>query len=184
VDTRASWAAIVSKAGYTGRTGTSVGTNGGCQVDFQKWYIVRGATVPYYNDPSKPLPTAEQKATDTEPGWEDWDADGNPGITGAISGVVSGKVFMAPRLWTTISASAPDVSSSFQVPLDWNVEQNVMAYDGTALLASDAVRATDPSLHFAMFARLTPEQVVGDDQAVCKSVVALAPTLTPSPMGM
>jgi len=184
VDTRASWAAVASKAGYTGRTGSSTAVNGSCQIEFQKWYAVRGATVPYYTDPANALPTVDQKATDTAPGWEDWDGDGNPGITGVVSGAVTGKVFIAPRLWTTISASVPDVSSLFKVPLQWNVEQNVMSFDGTPLLAGEAVRATDMSLHFVELARLAPDQATGDDQAICASLIALAPTLTPTAAGM
>jgi hypothetical protein len=177
-------ASIASRAGYTGRTGTSAVVSGGCQVDFAKWYTVRGATVPYYLDPSKPLPTVDEKATGGQPGWEDWDADGNPGITGLVSGAVTGKIFTAPRVWTHISGSASDIASTFKLPVQWDQEANVMSYDGSPLLLSEAARASDATLHFAEFVRLAPAQAVGDDNAICKSIVALAPMLTPVAAGM
>jgi hypothetical protein len=184
VDFRNAWRAVASKAGYTGRTGTSAAASGGCQVDFAKWYTVRGATVPYYTDPSKPMPTVDDKAVDGQPGWEDWDADGNPGITGLVSGAVTGKIFTAPRVWTHISGSASDVASTFKLSVQWDQEANVMSYDGSPLLLSEAARAADATLHFAEFARLAPDQAVGDDNAICTSLVALAPMLTPVAAGM
>lgn len=183
VDFRQAWAAVASKAGYTGRTGTSVLAEGGCQVEFAKWYTVRGASVPYYTDPSNPLPTAEQPAAGDQPGWEDWDADGNPGITGLVSGTVTGKIFTAPRVWTQLSGSVSDLAA-FKLAVQWDQEPNVMSYDGSPLLLSEAARAADATLHFAEFARLTADQVAGDDVAICTSVVALAPTLTPAAAGL
>jgi hypothetical protein len=182
---KAAWASVASKVSFAGRMGRSVATSGGCMVELQKWYTVRGATLPHYLDPSKPMPTAEQKATDTMPGWEDWDGDGNPGITGIVeSTIVSGKIFTAPRQWTAMSGTVPTVSSLFKLPLEWNQEANVMAYDDNPLLASEAVRAADPALHFVQFARLAADQATGDDAAICAGIVALAPTLTPEAAGM
>jgi hypothetical protein len=185
VDFRSTWASVTSKASYAGRTGKSVATSGGCMVELHKWYTVRGATLPYYIDPSKPVPSAEQKATATAPGWEDWDGDGNPGITGIVeSSIVSGKIFVAPRQWTSMSGLVPAVRTLFKLPLDWSQEANVMAYDDNPLLASEAVRAADPALHFVQFARLTAEQATGDDSAICSSIATLAKTLTPEAAGM
>jgi hypothetical protein len=184
VDFRAAWASVASKAGYTGRMGTSVVAGAGCQVEFAKWYTVRGATVPYYTDSSKPMPTVDQQAMNGQPGWEDWDGDGNPGITGMVSGAVTGKIFTAPRVWTQISGSVSDITATFKLPVLWDQEPNVMSYDGSPLLLSEAARAADATLHFAEFARLAPDQAVGDDKAICMTVVALAPTLTPIAAGM
>jgi hypothetical protein len=184
VDFHAAWPAVASRAGYTGRTGTTSAMTGGCQVDFAKWYTVRGATVPYYTDPSKPMPTVDNKATGSQPGWEDWDADGNPGITGLVSGTVTGKIFTAPRVWTQISGSVSNISATFKLSVQWDQEANVMSYDGSPLLLSEAARASDANLHFAEFVRLAADQAVGDDNAICKSLVALAPMLTPVAAGM
>lgn len=182
-DFSGAWPGTMSKVSYKGWTGTSVKTNDGCKIDLPKWYTVRGATLPYYLDPSTTLPTADQQANGTTPGWEDWDGDGNPGITGVISGLVSGKIFVAPRAWTSLSATIGDVSSLFKLPVQWNQEPNVMSYDGTPLLGSESARASDATLHFAQFARLTSDQAAGDDAAICKGVVKLAPMLTPEAAG-
>jgi hypothetical protein len=68
--------------------------------------------------------------------------------------------------------------------VQWDQEANVMSYDGSPLLLSDAARASDANLHFAEFVRLAAGQAEGDDNAICKSLVALAPTLTPVAAGM
>jgi hypothetical protein len=184
VDFSASWSSVVMRPLFTGRTGTSAAASGGCEIDFEKWYTVRGATLPYYLDPANPLPSAEQPAMGTTPGWEDWDMDGNPGLTGTISGVVTGKIFVAPRQWSSMHGSVPDLASAFRLPLMWDQESNVMAYDGSPLLSSSAARAAEANLHFVEFARLTAEQTAGDDQAICANVTALAKTLTPEAAGM
>lgn len=182
-DFRGAWPAIAAEVNFKGRKGTSVAAADGCKIDLQKWYTVRGATLPYYLDPNNPLPTADDQAASGKPGWEDWDGDGHPGITGMLSGVVSGKIFVAPRMWTQVSGTAPDVRSVIKLPLQWNQEPNVMSYDGTPLLGSEAARAADASLHFVQFARLDATQAAGDDAAICKSVVALAPMLTADAAG-
>jgi hypothetical protein len=164
---------------HSGRKGSSAEVGSGCQIDFAKQYQVVGATVPYYLDPATVLPNADQKAVDGMPGWEDWDEDGNPGITGVLSGTVSGKIFTASREWTSWSGSAPDVAKSIRLPLEWDAEPNVMAYDGSPLLGSSAVRSADPNLHFVQLARLQDDQAIGEDAAICAGVRMLAPTLTP-----
>lgn len=183
VDLRGSWPGSMARVQHMGRTGASEEVSGGCLVSLAKWYTVRGATLPYYLDPSTTLPTAEEPATDSTPGWEDWDMDGNPGITGMISGVVTGKIFTAPRQWTQISGTVADVTSLIRLPLMWDQEQNVMSVDGSPLLTSSAVRAADPALHFTQFARLQDGEAVGDDTAICAAIVQLAPTLTPEASG-
>lgn len=184
VDFKKSWAGCIGRVNYQGRTGSSVQTASGCKIDLAKWYIVRGATLPYYLDPAKPLPTAEEKGTDTTPGWEDWDGDGNPGISGYITGAVTGKIFVAPRSWTALSGTVAAPGNVFKLALQWEQQQNVMSYDGSPLLGTEAARAANATLHFSQFARLSADQAVGDDAAICKSVVELAPTLTPEAAGM
>jgi hypothetical protein len=83
-----------------------------------------------------------------------------------------------------MSGTVPNVASVFKLPLNWDQEPNVMAYDGSPFLSSTAVRAADASLHFVQFARLQPSQAMGDDAALCKGLVALAPMLTPEAAGM
>lgn len=176
-------AAVADRVKYEGRAGSSTSVDGGCQVKFDKWYTVIGATSPYYLDPSVPLPSANEMASGDKPGWEDWDGDGNPGITGVVSGIVTGKIFVAPRMWISINTVVPDVTTAPKLITEWNSEQNVMAYDGTDLLSSQAVRGADASKHFTQMARLADDQAVGDNAAICKSVLALAKTLTPEAAG-
>jgi hypothetical protein len=170
--------AIAERVNLVGREGSSVPDAGGCKVELQKWYTVVGAS-DYYLDPSTTLPSAEEMAAGDTPGWEDWDGDGNPGVTGMVSGIVTGKIFVAPRQWTSMRGVAADLNSAFQLPTDWQSEKNVMSYDGTPLLSSDAVRAADASLHFTELARLADDQATGDDKAICNSILELAPVLTP-----
>jgi len=184
VDFRPAWPGVMKNVTFDGRTGTSAKAANGCKVSFDKQYMTMGATLPYYLDPATPLPSAEEKASGSTPGWEDWDSDGNPGVTGTCSGTVTGKIFTASREWTAISGTASDVGSIFKLPLQWDQEPNVMAFDGSPFLGSSAVRAADPTSHFAQFARLKAEQAPGDDATICKSIVELAPTLTPEAAGM
>jgi len=125
------------------------------------------------------MPTLEQQATDSVPGWEDWDGDGNPGITGYITGVVTGEIYTSPRRWDELEGIAPDVSSTIRMVMQWDQEPNLISYFGTPLLTSQAVRHADPNLHFAQITRLASDQAVGDDLAICAAVVELAPLLTP-----
>jgi hypothetical protein len=122
-----------------------------------------------------------QQATGSTPGWEDWDGDGQPGITGSLTGTVVGRIFTAPRQWMDYQATVPSVTTTFSLPVTWDQEQNVMSFDPPTnfTLGSASVRAGDPKLHFVDFARLAAGQATGDDAAICAAVLKLAPTLTP-----
>jgi hypothetical protein len=173
--------ALMAKVNYIGRGVSSTEGANGCDVHFAKWYVVKGATLPHYLDPTVPLPTAQQQASGSTPGWEDWDGDGKPGITGYLTGTVVGRIFVAPRQWTELGATVPNVTTTFTLPAQWDQEPNVMAYDppDNFTLGTASVRAGDPNLHFVDFARLAPGQATGDDAAICADVLRLAPTLTP-----
>jgi hypothetical protein len=179
-DFSSSAAASTQRLSYVGRPVSSTASGGGCDVHFGKWYIVVGASYPHYTDPTLTLPTIDQPASGTTPGWEDWDQDGNPGVSIRLTGIIAGKVFVASRSWSEAQGSVSQLGDRFQIPLQWNQEKNVIGYEGSELLASDAVRAADPSLHFVELARLAPEQATGDDLAICRAVVELAPRLTPT----
>jgi hypothetical protein len=183
VNFESAWPALRTRVSYAGRTMTSTPSAGGCDVHFAKAYTVRGATVDFYRDnPSVAMPTVNQPASGSMPGWEDWDEDGQPGITGRLSGpVVTGRVFVAPRHAIELTGTIPDTMSHFKLPIDWQQEPNVMAFDppDNFLLGSTADRHPDPTLHFGEFARLADDQATGDDNAICDAVIGLVPTLTP-----
>lgn len=184
VDYTGAQAGVMKHVSHNGRSGTSVSGTDGCEIEFAEHYAVEGATIPHYLDPSNPLPSVDQMATGGTPGWEDWDEDGNPGITGVCEGTVNGKIFTAAREWTTYAGTVPDTSSLIKLSLEWDQEPNVMAFEGSPFLGSTAVRAADASLHFVELARLSSEQTSGDDRAVCQRLVELAPTLTAAAAGM
>jgi hypothetical protein len=181
VDFSGSQASSMAKVNYVGRPVTSTKVAGGCNVHLGKWYIVRAATLPHYLDPSVPLPKAANQAAGSTPGWEDWDGDGKPGLTGTLTGTVRGRIFVAPRQWTDQQGTVPSVATTFSLAITWDQEQNVMAYDPPTdtTLGTASVRAGNPALHFVEFARLSAEQTAGDDAAICTSVRTLAKTLTP-----
>ncbi len=80
----------------------------GCTVSFPAYVSIYGATVAYYRDPSHAMPGASDVASGSTPGWEDWDADGNPGVTYNLSGIASGQVFYASRQTNTWSGAITD----------------------------------------------------------------------------
>lgn len=176
-----SWQAAMERVSFIGREVRSLEGSGGCNVHVGRWYTVKGATTPHYTDPGIPLPGPDQPASGSTPGWEDWDGDGNPGITGSLTGSVVGKVFVAPRLWTELSGTVADTGAgTLRLGVQWDQEPNLVGYDGSPILTSQAVRAADPNLHFAEMARLQPGQAVGDDASICAAVRELAATLTPN----
>jgi hypothetical protein len=166
----------------TGRTGTSVATSSGCSVSFEKYYEVIGASVPYYlQNLSVAMPTASQEATATSPGWQDWDDDGNPGITMNVTGLTTGQIYVSLRTYTQWSGAIAAGSNNFTLADDWDSDTDLLGYDGSSLLTStaSASKDNDASLHFATFARLSASQATGDDTAVCTAIRSLAPMLAP-----
>lgn len=175
------WPAMLANCSQTGRGGTSQPTDSQCAVSFDRFYEVIGATVPHYLDPSHRLPAVAEAASAASPGWEDWDDDGDPGYTLNMSGLVTGKLYLASRRWTEWSGAIPEGSRKFTLASDWDSELSVLGYDGSALLseAASGTKDNDPALHFVTFARLAPSQAVGDDAVVCSEVRSLAPMLAP-----
>jgi hypothetical protein len=182
VDYPKTWPAMLANDVETGRKGTSTPTSSGCQVTFEKQYMVLGATASFYKDPSTALPTASQQAASGSPGWEDWDQDGNPGYTLNMTGLVTGQLYLASREWATWSGTVATGASSFTLSDDWNSDLSVLGINGPSLLteATSGVRDSDATLRFAGFARLGATQATGDDAAICAAVRSLAPTLTPT----
>ncbi len=181
VDYQKVWPAVLTHDTQTGRTATSVAMSAGCSVSFEKRYVVMGATVPYYEDPSETLPTSSQQAAGSTPGWEDWDQDGNPGYTLDVTGLAVGQLYMATRTWNEWSGSIATGASTFKLADKWNSEQSLLGYNGSSLLtaATSGTPDNDASLHFVQFARLGASQATGDEAATCAAVRSLAGTLTP-----
>jgi hypothetical protein len=181
VDYPKTWPALLAHDQATGRTATSVATSSGCSVSFDKHYLVTGATVPHYDDPSVALPTTSQEATSGDPGWEDWDQDGNPGYTLNVTGLAVGQIYLASRTSNQWSGAIAAHATLFKLADKWNTEQSLLGYNGSQLLtaATSGTPDNDASLHFVQFARLAASQATGDDATTCAAVRSLAGTLTP-----
>jgi hypothetical protein len=175
------WPALLTHDAMTGRKATSIAMSSGCSVSFDRRYLVMGATVPFYEDPSQMLPTISQQASGSTPGWEDWDNDGNPGYTVNVTGFVTGQVYLATRTWSVWSGTVPTGASTFKLANSWNSEQSLLGYNGSQLLtaATSATPDNDASLHFVLFARLGASQATGDDPTTCAAVRGLVSMLTP-----
>jgi hypothetical protein len=182
VDDKRAWPAYMAQATYAGRKGTVEEGADGCAVTVERASIVRGATVEAYRDVSVPLPKLAQQATESEPGWEDWDEDGHPGVSLRISGIAQGVLYAATRSWSEYAGDIEPGASTFSLGITWNQTRSTLGYEGSSLLTSDAVPDSDRSLHVAEFARLSEEQAAGDDATRCERLRELAPTLTPNAM--
>ena len=179
VEFDASFPALIENNSHAGRRGT-VGSRGdGCDVAFERAVIVLGATTPFYTDEANVLPSLDQPASDTAPGWEDWDEDGNPAVSLNVSGLVEGSRYTALRAFSVWAGTIPAAASTFQLPVtDWGQEEAVLGVTAE-VLKQTGVPDADRSGHFTQLARLTPEQAAGDAAAVCATVRRLAPMLTP-----
>jgi hypothetical protein len=182
VDYHKTWPAMQTYDLQTGRTATSETSSSGCSVAFEKYYEVIGASVPYYQQNlSAALPTASQEATATSPGWQDWDDDGDPGITMNVTGLTTGQIYVSIRKYTQWSGSIAAGADTFTLADDWDSDTDLLGYSGSSLLTStaSASKDNDASLHFATFVRLSSSQATGDDTTICTSIRSLAPMLAP-----
>jgi hypothetical protein len=179
VDCAAAWPAFLTRNSSTGRKGTFVKNGANCRFKFDAEYTARGVTLPFYLDPSRPLPTASQAAQGATPGWEDWDGDGNPGVTLNVSGLASGKIYSAQRERTVYDGDVPLSSTKFKVPIIAGFENVVLGRNGPVLLESPSNVSSDPSLNYAWFARLSSDQAQGSDADICMAIRALKAQLVP-----
>jgi len=177
IDMHASWPAMQSKNDLSGRTGVASASAGRCELTWNRAYRVLGASTPFYLDPKRALPTHEQRASGSATGWEDWDNDGEPGVSIHISGVLNGTRYSASRLWTSYTGTISQGARAFRLSLDWNQEESVLGVTTDALKAA-GVKDANKSLHFAQFARLSEQDASGSDSEICAAVRKLAPELT------
>jgi hypothetical protein len=179
VDSHTSWPAFLSKNSSSGRRGSFSSSGGSCSFALDKEYVARALTLPYYLDPSKPLPNkGDPGASGSTPGWEDWDGDGKPGITLDISGGASGQLAVVQRDWTSYAGTVPAGAKVWKAAVTWGSEQHAL-WSTSSLLEASSSPDSDATLHYVYFAKLDPDQATGDDAAKCAAVRALYKTLTP-----
>ncbi len=179
VDSQLAWPALLAHQTDTGRKGSMTVTASGCQIELAKQWNITGATVSAYSDPNVSLPTPSEQASGTTPGWEDWDGDGHPGITLAVSGATSGNLYLAQRDWSLWSGAVAASPSIFKIAVTWGEEQDPLGYAGSSLVTQTAAIDGDAAQHYVWFARLDSTQATGDPTAICAAVRALVPSLTP-----
>jgi len=152
---QAIWDAETTHSRNDGRRATYGATDGDeCHLHIEQRYVVRGATVDYFIDPSVDLAEAETPATATSPGWEDWDGDGHPGVTFRLSGLASGELYVAQRDWHEYEGTTPRGADKFEVGVIWNTEQVTLGKDPEQLPSADSISSTDPDENFIWFARV------------------------------
>jgi hypothetical protein len=181
VSSQQDWAGFLAHDSDTGRKGTMEVAASGCQVSLEKRYTVRGATVLFYSDPNQTMPTASQEASGSTPGWEDWDMDGNPGITLIVGegGSNLGNLYCAQRDWNQYDGPVAANATTFSVPATWGSDQDALGYSGSMLVEQQASPDSDATQNYAWFAKLGPTQATGSDSAICAAVRSLVKTLTP-----
>jgi hypothetical protein len=182
VDSSGAWASFLEHDTSTGRTGTYVKEGSSCHLTLAKEYVVRGATVAYYDNPSNPLPGKADQANGSTPGWEDWDGDGNPGISLKVSSTLaSGVLYSCQRDWTNYDGTTPLSAPKFQVSITYNGEQIALgrAAGSPQAIESASAPSSDPSQHYAWFHKLDDGQATGSDADICAAVRTLKDTLVP-----
>jgi hypothetical protein len=137
----------------------------------EKTWEVLGVTRSHYLNPKIPMPDVNQPAKDGQPGWEDWDKDGNPGLTLEITGFASGQTYVIKRSWDSaqgvVEPGADKIKlalqgEEFQTKLGGNVKD-----PGNAL-------AANPDEHFIWMKRVPGPVVLGStDQETCEKVRAI-----------
>jgi hypothetical protein len=135
-----------------GRTGVfKPDGEGGCEFSIEQWWAVRGADLARYLPAKEDFATAtidglEQEdaiPTSEDPeGNEDWENDGNPGIT-LISQTPQGRRYVTQRDWTkaesySVSANADE----FEVRMQFNNIEGVVGVSGSPLLNLTSLAAT------------------------------------------
>jgi hypothetical protein len=182
MDDSQAWPAYQKNTNYDGRTGSSKEGSSGCEVSFDEGTLVRAMTLSVYRDKSVALPALEQEASAGTPGWEDWDEDGKPGITMNVTGTAQGKIYTAFRTYTHDLGSFELAATSFTLEHDWVQERAVLSFDPPTafILASPAERNPEQGGNIVELTRLADDQAMGDDDAKCEAMRALAPELTPN----
>ncbi|MBN1655286.1 MAG: hypothetical protein JXA30_16085 [Deltaproteobacteria bacterium] len=125
-----------------------------CFLHLERYYLVRGATVSYFSDPDASLGKAETEKKGTTPGWEDWDEDGNPGVTFRLAGIANGEIYVAQREWTEYFGPTEKSAERFRLQVLWNHEQLVIKQVPASLPPAESWPSTEPDENFVIFVRV------------------------------
>jgi hypothetical protein len=180
------------------RTGTMTPSGSSCTFHLAKYYIVRGATVAYYVDPSKSMSVDMPVASGSSPGSEDWDNDGHAGITMTVTGIANGDIYAAQRDFSEYNGTVPQNAKAFEVGVVGSDGKPALAPEQYALNPTPygngcsglcTLSATVDQCPAASAGGCAAEFFVdwvrlasppgANDTAICKAVVSQAPTIAP-----
>jgi hypothetical protein len=181
VDSSAAWPALLTRNTSTGRRGRFAREGTGCRLQLDREYVVRGASLPHFADPAKPLPGRADRAEAGRPGWEDWDGDGQPGISLKVSSsLASGTLYTCQRDWTVYDGVVT-AGDKLKVSIKYGGEQVPLGRSAGSAQAieSSSSPSSNAAAHFAYFHRLADGQATGTDAAICEAVRGLRKTLVP-----
>jgi hypothetical protein len=182
VDSSAAWPALLTRNTSTGRKGRFVAEGNGCHLTLEREVVVRGASLPHYADTKNKLPGRMEKAEAGRPGWEDWDGDGQPGISLKVtSSLASGTLYTCQRDFTVYDGPTEARATKLKVAVSYGGEQVPLGRSAGSAQAieSGSSPSSDPAQHFAILHRLSPEQAMGDDASICAEVRSLRERLAP-----
>jgi hypothetical protein len=183
VSNPAMWPAMLANMSSTGRTGTFVKQTDSCKLTLPIEYVIRGATVAHYRNPSNTLPAEGSAAAGpggNPPGWEDWDNDSSPGFSLNINApLAKGTLYLATRDTNAIDTTTALSAMTFKAPMTFTTTQSVL---GTAAGSSPLIREggqpfANAASHFTYFMKLQDNQATGTDAQICESVRMLKDSL-------
>ena len=127
------------------RMGTfAAGATGGLRFLSPKLYEVLGADLT--NIETEPLPTDPD-----DPRVTDDDADGNPGVTVRLTGIVDGEIYVVNRRWTALDG-APVASDRIEGVVEFEPEEIILASDPESIKDTSPTSARDPDECRSQFA--------------------------------
>jgi len=165
----------------SGRKGTFTEDGDDCVLDMERVYIVMGASpIAYYRagvaeapgriDGEPPLSMLEPMPTKAgNPGADDWDDDGKPGLQFIItdSPLGSGVRHATQRDWHVMHGRVPAGSDAFQVDVEWDFEETILEASNPFFGSSAKTREGFP--HGALWRRYdTPR--ADDGAETCRDV--------------
>lgn len=165
-----------SRTTTAGRIGTSIDSGAECQVSFERLYSVMGASSGSLQLPGRVggNPDLNTFPALTAGDAQDWDEDGNAGLTYIVtnSPIGSGTKYVLQRRWRELSGPVAYKASEFLIPIAWDVEELVVAASNVFLTSSASVRQ---SPHMAKYQRVVSSVVGASDNETCANLRALMP---------
>jgi hypothetical protein len=184
VDSSSAWPALLVHNNSAGRRGRFAAEGGGCRLQLGREYTVRGATLPHYADPANALPGRNERADPAagKPGWEDWDQDGQAGISLKVSSpLASGTLYTCQRDWTEYDGVTAAGADKLKVAIRYGGEQVALGRSAGSAQAieSSSTASSAAEEHYAYLHRLAEGQAAGTPEAICAAVRELRARLVP-----